>query len=47
MAVKTLCLNAADNVAITPVPRSHKVAVSDIAVGSYVQRYGRVIGKAT
>ena len=37
----------ADGVAITgPVPRGHKIAVSDIAEGQEVIRYGQIIGQA-
>jgi altronate hydrolase len=34
-------------VARTPVPRGHKIAVADIAVGGLVRKYGWPIGRAT
>lgn len=30
-----------------PIPFGHKVAIEPIAVGSYVRKYGEVIGRAT
>lgn len=39
-------LKAGEDTAIEPVPRSHKMALSDIAAGENVIRYGQIIGKA-
>ncbi len=39
-------LKAGEDTAIEPVPRSHKMALSDIATGENVIRYGQIIGKA-
>src|SRR5690348_17269474 len=30
-----------------PVPRSHKIALRDLAAGAQIHKYGQVIGRAT
>ncbi|NIZ63273.1 galactonate dehydratase [Sedimentitalea sp. CY04] len=46
VAITLQTLTAGDDVAIEPIPRSHKVAVTGIAKGDHVVRYGQIIGKA-
>ncbi|TLP64535.1 altronate dehydratase [Parasedimentitalea maritima] len=46
VAITLQTLAAGDDVAIEPIPRSHKVAMTDIAKGDHVVRYGQIIGKA-
>ncbi len=46
VAITLQTLAAGDDVAIEPIPRSHKIAVADIAKGAHVIRYGQIIGQA-
>ncbi|AXI47630.1 galactonate dehydratase [Sulfitobacter sp. SK012] len=46
VAIALTALEVGEDIATTPIPRSHKVATVDIAAGSHVLRYGQIIGKA-
>lgn len=46
VAIALAKLSAGEGIARTDVPRSHKIAVTDIAQGDPVLRYGQIIGKA-
>lgn len=46
VAIALQPLKAGEDGAIEPVPRSHKIAVTDISKGGDVIRYGQIIGKA-
>jgi altronate hydrolase/galactarate dehydratase len=46
VAIALQPLAAGDAPAAEPVPRSHKVALADIAEGADIIRYGQIIGKA-
>jgi len=50
--VKTVIINEKDNVGVNldgddKIPAGHKFALTDIAEGEYVIKYGEIIGKAT
>ncbi|WP_116132530.1 UxaA family hydrolase [Tropicimonas sp. IMCC34043] len=48
VAIALTALTAADDsIACETVPASHKVALSDIAAGATVRRYGQIIGRAS
>ena len=46
VAIALAALDAGDDIATGPVPRSHKVAIVDIPEGAHILRYGQIIGKA-
>ncbi|SMX31490.1 D-galactarate dehydratase [Octadecabacter ascidiaceicola] len=46
VAIALSALEAGEDIATTAIPRSHKVAIVDIAAGAHVLRYGQIIGRA-
>ena len=46
VAITLAALQPGDDIAVEAIPRSHKVAVQDIAKGAPVRRYGQIIGQA-